>query len=129
MSEESDSNIIVEKLERWLQNKFPYLFLDHNEYGTQAVLLLEGMKSIEPLYGEYSEMKPYVSQMNSALESGVLSTSSIGGKTRTAFLVKRVALTQNTNFLDPNANKGGMLDGFGGLFGGKPKQQNPQGFG
>lgn len=127
MSEESDSNVLLEKLEKWLQRKFPYLFLDHNEFGTQGVLLLEAMKSTPNLYGEYSDMKAYNEQINDAMESAVLSTSSIGGKTRNAFLVKKVMLTQMGNIIEP-PKKGGLLDGFGGMFGSGGNKQQEGGF-
>jgi hypothetical protein len=123
MSEESDSNILLEKLEKHLGSKFPYLFLDFNEAGVNYVLLLEYLRSIKPLYGEYSEMTPYIDAGLNALDSAGLSASSIGGKTRTAFLTKRVAITQMGNIIETPGKKGGLLDGMGDLFGGN-KQRN-----
>lgn len=78
------------------------------------------------MYGEYSEMTPYIEQTLDSFDAAILSSASINGNMRNSFLIKKVQLTQSSNLLpDPNQPKQpGFLDGLGGLFGKKKQQDN-----
>jgi hypothetical protein len=111
----ADTDIYLEKVEKHLGPKFIFLTQNFNEYGPQHVVLIEYLKGILDVCGEYSEMSPLLRRMVDACDSAGLSTGSIGGKWSGAVLTKRMMVYERGIF---NQEKPQQGSGFGSLFGG-----------
>lgn len=125
------SSLALEKVEKHLGANFIDLILRFpNEFGPQGVVNLEYLAGIEDLYGEYSEMTPYLRKMRLAHERGFRSASSIGGGFLSALLVKKMMVHQTGVITEQPDKKGGL-----GFFGGgddkkkKESEQMQRGFG
>lgn len=116
---EESSNVLLQKLHDETKHNFPRMFLHHNEHGVSATLLLEMLKGTRIMYGEYSEMSAYIEHILDSFDASILSSASIDGNMRNSFLIKKMVLTQNGNFGDPNQQKNneGFFAGLGKMFG------------
>ena len=116
------AGLFLEKVEKHKGDNFLDLFQKFpNDYGPQGVVNLQFLKGIEELYGEYSEMKPYLRNMNLACERGLHSASSIGGGLLNALFIKKMMVHQ-TGVITETPEKKGFL-GFGNGGDDKKKQE------
>jgi hypothetical protein len=118
MSDSGDHhNTLLQKLHDEVGHNFPRMFLDFNEYGVIATMLLESYKVSQNMFSEYSEFGPINLQINQALDAAILASASQGGKMRNSFLINRYQAVQTLNMAGAPQGKPGFFDGIDKLFG------------
>lgn len=89
MSTNDETNLLLEKVEKHVHDKFVYMVQDFNEAGPPGVVQLEYMRGFEELYGPYSEMRSSIRRMNDSFYAGILGTASIQGRFKNSLLIKK----------------------------------------
>lgn len=123
-NDDSDvAGLILEKQEKHLGEFFIDMYQKFpNEFGPMGVVQDQALKSVEDLYGEYSEMTPYLRNMRFAFARGFRSATSIGGGGLNALLIRKMMVRQEGFISEGQEKKGGGLFGLGGGGDDKKKQ-------
>lgn len=118
-------SVLAQKLDEHVKANFQRMFLNHNEHGVTATILVEMGRGCMDLYGEYSQMTPILERIFNSIDAGIYASSSIGGKGLQSFLQKNIKITQVDGGIPQK--KGGMFGGLDQLVKGQQRNADASG--